>query len=115
MQEPRFFNATEIPWTETPEFPGIKIKTLESRATHPAASVILAQVAEGGVIPTHIHEQATETAYVLAGRGILIAENKETGLTSGSGVTIPPGVAHSLHNIGDIPLEVIAVHTPPTR
>ncbi|MBI1879766.1 MAG: cupin domain-containing protein [Chloroflexi bacterium] len=115
MQEPHFFNANEMLWAEPPEFPGIKIKALETRATHPAASVILAQVAIGGAIPTHVHEQATETAYVLAGRGILTTDNKKTPLETGAGVTIPPGVAHSLHNTGDIPLELIAVHIPPTR
>ena len=36
-------------------------------------------------------------------------------LTTGSGVTIPPGTPHSLRNIGDVILEMIAIHTPATR
>ena len=115
MPKPHFFNANQIEWTEPPQFPGIWIKVLETQATHPAASVILACVAVGGAIVTHVHEQETETAYVLAGQGILTLEAEETLLETGSGVTIPPGLAHSLRNTGDTPLELIAMHIPPTR
>ena len=115
MQKPHFFDANTMVWTEPSEFPGIKIKTLETRATYPAASVILAWVAVDGAIPTHIHEKETETAYVLAGRGTLIVGNQKTLLETGTGVTIPPGLAHSLHNTGKVPLELIAMHIPPTR
>jgi mannose-6-phosphate isomerase-like protein (cupin superfamily) len=57
----------------------------------------------------------TETAYVLAGRGLLSHGEQETVLETGMGVTIPPGLPHSLRNIGDTPMELIAMHSPPTR
>ena len=110
---PRLFDANGMDWRPHPSFPAILTKSLETRATHPAASVTLVQVGPGGVIETHIHQQETETAYVLAGRGRLLVDETEQLIGAGSGVTIPPGIAHSLHNAGAAPLQLLAVHTPP--
>jgi mannose-6-phosphate isomerase-like protein (cupin superfamily) len=67
------------------------------------------------MINMHTHAVETETAYVLAGEGLLKVGDQETRLTVGMGVTIPPGLPHSLRNTGDAPLELIAMHSPPTR
>lgn len=115
MPKPRLFNINQMEWVESAQFPGVQIKTLETRATHPAASVILVRVAVGGVIHRHVHAQETETAYVLAGRGTITLGDEETFLETGAGVTIPPGLPHSLRNSGDAPIELIAMHIPPTR
>jgi len=32
-----------------------------------------------------------------------------------TGASIPPGLTHSLRNVGKIPVELIAIHTPPAR
>ena len=71
------------------------------------------QVAAGGMIAQHVHEQASETAFVLAGTGMLTLGSTEIALQPGSGVTVAPGTPHSLRNTGDVPLELIAVHSPP--
>jgi len=115
MPEAHIFNSDSIPWTEDGRFPGISFKILESRATHPTTSVVLYQVGVGVVINTHVHPVETETAYVLAGRGLLVHGEQETVLETGMGVTVPPGLPHSLRNIGDEPLRLIAMHSPPTR
>jgi mannose-6-phosphate isomerase-like protein (cupin superfamily) len=94
---------------------GILIKALATQATHPGASVLLVQVAVGGVIGLHIHEQATETAFVLAGEGVLTLGNAEIPIQRGAGVTVAPGTPHSLRNTGDLPMELIAVHSPPIQ
>jgi mannose-6-phosphate isomerase-like protein (cupin superfamily) len=115
MQAAHLFDANKMAWTAHPSFSEIRVKVLETRETHPAASVMLVQVDVGGVIKTHVHEKETETAYVLAGRGTLTLGNDETVLEAGTGVTIPPGLSHSLHNTGDTPMDLIAVHIPPVR
>ena len=104
-----------MPWAEDTRFPGISVKILESRATHPTTSVVLVQLDPGVVINTHVHPVETETAYVLAGRGLLAHGDQETALETGMGVTIPPGLPHSLRNVGDEPVQLIAIHSPPTR
>lgn len=115
MAGAHIFDTLAITWTEEARFPGIAFKILESRATHPAISMVLGRVDAGRIIETHTHLVETETAYVLSGRGLLKVGDEEMLLTAGMGVTIPPGLPHSLRNAGDAPLEVIAMHSPPTR
>ena len=115
MPPAHFFNANTMEWTGHERFPAIRIKALETRATHPAASVMLVRLEVGGVIETHVHETETETVYLLAGQGRLTHGGAQAPLAIGMGVSIPPGLPHSLHNSGDAPLELIAIHTPPTR
>ena len=115
MTSPHFFDARASDWTEHPQFPGLFINVLESRATHPGASVTLTRLAAGKSIGTHVHPVETETAYLLAGSARLRWNESETALEAGSGVTIPPGIYHSLHNLGDSELELLAIHVPPVR
>jgi tetrachlorobenzoquinone reductase len=111
----RLFDAGTMEWARHERFAEIQVKVLEGRATHPAASIMLVQVAVQGVIQTHEHPVETETALVLAGRAELTYRDERAVLTAGTGVTIPPGTPHSLRNIGDVTLEMIAMHTPATR
>jgi quercetin dioxygenase-like cupin family protein len=115
MTNPHFFDSGPNDWSEHPQFPGLFIKVVESRATHPGASVTLTRLAAGQSIGTHVHTVETETAYLLAGRARLRWNDAEATLEAGSGVTIPPGIHHSLHNIGDGEIELIAIHVPPVR
>ena len=111
----RIFDANALEWTRHELFPSIEIKVLEARATHPGASIMLVHVAVDGVIDTHQHAVETETAVVLAGRAQLTYRDEHALLTAGNGVTIPPGTPHSLRNVGEATLEMIAIHTPPAR
>jgi mannose-6-phosphate isomerase-like protein (cupin superfamily) len=115
MPDTHIFNADTLPWLDDARFPGIGVKILESRTTHPTASVVIVRLGLGVVINTHVHPVETETAYVLAGCGLLSHDGHEDVLEVGMGVTIPPGLPHSLRNVGDTPLELIAIHSPPTR
>jgi mannose-6-phosphate isomerase-like protein (cupin superfamily) len=76
---------------------------------------MLVQIAVGGIIETHTHKVETETAYFYSGQGRLVVGEEEQLLQAGSGVTIPPGLPHSLHNVGQEPIELIAIHIPPVR
>ncbi len=110
-----FFNANAIEWTEHPQFKGSFIKVLETRATHPGASVTLTRLTVGQSIGTHVHVIETETVYLMVGRARLVLDGTEAILEAGAGVTIPPGIAHSLHNLGDSEIELLAIHVPPVR
>ena len=115
MAELHLFDANSIEWSEHPQFPGLFIKILETRATHPGASVTLTRVSVGCSIGTHTHPVETETAYLLSGTARLVAADNEYILAPESGATVPPGIAHSLHNTGDVEVLLIAVHVPPVR
>ena len=109
------FDASRQDWGRHELFPAIRIKVLENRATHPAASIMLVQLAVEGVIETHQHEVETESALVLAGQGMLVCGDDQIPLAAGGGASIPPRTPHSLRNTGAVPLELIAIHTPPVR
>lgn len=115
VMEAHYFDATTLDWVAHDRFPAIRVKVLETRATHLLASVMLVRLAVGGEIVSHIHEIETETAYVLSGTGILTVENATFVFAPSRGASIKPGCAHCLKNTGVTELELIAIHTPPTR
>ena len=71
------------------------------------------KVAAGGRIDPHTHPVETETAYVLHGSARLLCQGAATELRAGGGVSIPPGLEHSLE--ADAEVELLAIHTPPLR
>ena len=115
MAGARIFDTNTLDWTPHNRFPEISVKVLETRATHPWASMMLVQLEVGGVIQAHIHETETETAYVLAGQALLSHGDDETTLTAGMGASITPGTLHGIRNTGEAPLELLAIHMPPVR
>jgi mannose-6-phosphate isomerase-like protein (cupin superfamily) len=115
MPEPHFFDLVSTEWTTEARFPGIEFKVLETRATHPAVSMVAVRVGVGVTINTHTHPVETETVIVTAGEGLLTIDEQQTVMTVGKGGSIPPGHPHSMANTGDVPLELIAIHTPATR
>lgn len=115
MLKPRVTDTRSLPFVADARFPDIAIQLLESRQTHPSASVIIARVAPGGQIVPHVHEIETETAYVLSGSGLLITQTETYAFEAGVIVTIPPGLRHEVRNTGEAPLEILAMHSPPTR
>jgi quercetin dioxygenase-like cupin family protein len=115
MPELRLIDTSTLPFTHDPRFPGIGIRVVESRETHPAFSLIIARIDAGKMIQRHVHPTETETAYVLSGSAVLALDDAEYTLMQGMVVTIPPGTPHSLRNNGEVPIEVVAMHAPPNR
>jgi quercetin dioxygenase-like cupin family protein len=115
MAEVRHWDTQALEFIQDVRFPEISIKLLESRSTHPTTSVVIARVAVGGEIPRHTHPVETETAYVLSGQGKLMTDTAAYVFDAGIAVTIPPELAHWVVNTGDVPLEILAIHSPPTR
>jgi mannose-6-phosphate isomerase-like protein (cupin superfamily) len=96
-------------------------KVFENRLHNPLVDVLIASVAVSNEIPWHVHDEASETAYVLAGQGILkyAAPHQrdvtaETPLHPGVVLTIPSGWWHMVVNVGVSSLELFAFHSPPT-
>jgi mannose-6-phosphate isomerase-like protein (cupin superfamily) len=92
---------------------GVQIKSLENRDTFAEASVTLVGVAPGGVIEFHVHPREHETIFVLTGRALLLLPNEEVLLEATDGGTIPPGTRHGLKNVGEEPVQLLAIHIPP--
>lgn len=112
---PHIVNANELEWLEEPRFPGIALQLLVSKTVTPTVSLIQARVKPDHEISTHVHEHETEIVYISQGTAVIKMSDTEYTLTSGGCVVIPPGTLHSLHNNGDELVELIAIHSPPTR
>ncbi len=115
MKQAHIFRSSSLGWQPHPRLRGIGIKSLENSETYPRASVTLLQVGPGVVIEAHAHEQATEIVFILSGQGILSLPEGEVTLGPGDGVTVPPTTVHALRNVGQEPMQIlaVAVHIPP--
>lgn len=115
MAEPNLVRVNEVAWEPHPRFSALQVKVLESKATHPHASVMMVQVEPGGIIPEHSHAVEIETAYVMAGQGVLTVDGKDYPFEAGINASVPVGAVHSVQNTGPEPMLIYAVHTPPVR
>ena len=113
MKKPFLFNAAEIDWQPHPKLAGIRVKSLINSSTFKQASLTLVEVAPGGVIELHSHENGYEMALVLSGAGVLSLPNGELPLAAGRGVNVPPATMHAVKNTGDEAMQILAVHLPP--
>ena len=122
MDQPHIVNMESVPWNPHPTIKGVQSKIFENAASLPLADVLLANVVPGGIIPWHVHPNATETAYVVRGKGRLLwaasEEKRDEGgsaeLVPGIALTVPIALWHSVVNDSDEPLILFAFHTPPT-
>jgi mannose-6-phosphate isomerase-like protein (cupin superfamily) len=119
VQTPIAIDFDAIPWQLHPTISGIYVKAFPNNASFAPTDVLIARVDTDGEIPWHVHETDTEIAYMFQGRGTLYSapgENREqvaeTAMIAGQSLLIPPGLWHSVRNIGDSDIIVLAIHTP---
>ena len=111
MKEPYTFNASATEWATTDQFPDIRLTALQTYEDCPTSRITLVELKVGGEIDTHRNEGENESAYILEGRGKLTVGDKDVILEAGQGITIPGELPHSMVNVGDVPIKLIAVHT----
>ena len=63
-------------------------------------------------VPRHVHRDAEEAFYVLAGRLALWAAGERVDAPAGTFVLVPRGTVHSLANLGDEPVRWVTVISP---
>ena len=113
MDKPHVYSSNRAEWQPHPTLPGIRVQSLENRHTWAEASVTLVEVAPGGVIVEHLHQTNFESAYILAGAGLLHLPAGDVQIGPGDGVTVPPQTLHGLENTGSETMRILAVHIPP--
>ncbi len=64
---------------------------------------------------THKHDNEEEIIYVISGRGETQVGDKVYPLEPGVAVFTEPGVEHGVKTLGDEPLVLISVFSPPVR
>lgn len=121
MDHPHLQDMNQVAWQAHPTLQGVMTKVFENHQHNPLVDVLIAKVAVSGEIPWHVHDHASETAYVLIGQGILkyaAPDQRDTvteaPLYAGVALTIPSGWWHMVVNVGATPLELFALHSSPT-
>lgn len=104
---------TTFDWRPHPRFARVFLKPLIKSDVNAGLNLNLVRVAPGGEITPHIHQDSTETFYILTGRGISRIGGEEIQLTPGVCAYAPPAVTHSVCNTGDTDLEAISIFNPP--
>ena len=73
-------------------------------------SIITKQPGEGP--PLHVHADEDDAFYILEGEVVLIVEDDEVAVGSGTFVLVPPGVAHTFANRTAAVARIVNVHAP---
>ncbi|MGE4544706.1 MAG: cupin domain-containing protein [Pedobacter sp.] len=91
------------------------LRDVVTAENNPALSLHRGRIEAGGEILPHTHEGQTETFYILGGEAICTINGVEHHFGAGCCVVAPSGVQHSLKNIGDEPVDLLAIFTPPLK
>jgi quercetin dioxygenase-like cupin family protein len=68
----------------------------------------------GGAASRHRHATEHQVVYILSGRArVQLGDAKPLECDPGTVVRIPPGLDHEVVNIGDSPLELLVIYSPP--
>jgi mannose-6-phosphate isomerase-like protein (cupin superfamily) len=68
----------------------------------------------GSMIPDHVHESSEEVLFLISGRAKIVIEGEgEWEIGPETAFYSPVGVKHRVENIGDEPLRIVWVYSPP--
>jgi quercetin dioxygenase-like cupin family protein len=81
----------------------------------PSALIMHAEFGPGSFVPTHVHDTQDEVLHIL--EGVLEFELEGRTIKAGVGdtVSLPMGIAHSLHNRSDALTRALVVVSPTGR
>jgi mannose-6-phosphate isomerase-like protein (cupin superfamily) len=63
--------------------------------------------------PYHYHSSSENAYIVVAGEGLVRIDGKDYPVGAGDAVFIPPGVPHSMTNVGPTELRLFEIYSPP--
>lgn len=92
--------------------PGVSIQDFLTGGENDKVTVRHVKVEQGGQIIPHSHD-VWEVYYMLEGHGEAVMGDRTEICSKGTCFIAPAGVPHSLKNIGDIPILLLCVFTPP--
>ncbi len=64
---------------------------------------------------THVHAAEEEIIYILSGKGEAKVGGKTYALEPGVGIFAEPGVEHGIKTLGNEPLVLVSVFSPPVK
>ncbi len=76
--------------------------------------MILGAIAPGGGAERHHHEREHQVLYILEGLAeIELGEDAPVRCGGGTVIRIPPGLDHRIVSVGETPLKLIVIYSPP--
>ncbi|MFQ5691430.1 MAG: cupin domain-containing protein [Nitrospinota bacterium] len=88
-------------------------RTLITGAVNPALSLHVSEIRPGGEIVLHHHEDRTETFYITGGVALATLGTRTVEIGPGCCGHAPIGVPHGMKNLGDEPVTMVSIFTPP--
>ena len=75
--------------------------------------MVLMTLQPGDEIGSEVHEDRDQFFRFEEGAGVVDIDGVENKVEDGSGVIIPAGARHNVHNTGDAPLKMYTLYSPP--
>jgi len=97
----------------------IEDKTLNNESfrevlfTAPHSQLVVMSLLAGEEIGEEVHSDVDQFIRIEAGNGKAVLDGEETLIMDGTAVVIPAGVSHNIINVGDSPLKLYTIYTPP--
>ncbi len=82
---------------------------------NPQLSVIQERMPAGTSEVRHLHHQAQQFFYVLAGKAVMEVDGRPMVLTAGEGIWIPSGSSHQLKNESGDEVQFLVISHPPSH
>jgi mannose-6-phosphate isomerase-like protein (cupin superfamily) len=94
---------------------GSEIRSILDRTNSSAGNQSLAEATllPGAATETHRHPMTEEIYYILRGVGCMTVGTEQREIGPGDGILIPPGMRHTIQNIGPEPLVFLCCCAPP--
>jgi mannose-6-phosphate isomerase-like protein (cupin superfamily) len=94
---------------------GSEIRSILDRTNSSAANQSLAEATlpPGAATDPHRHPRTEEIYYIMRGAGWITVGIEQREVGPGDGILIPPGVRHTIHNVGQEPLVFLCCCAPP--
>jgi quercetin dioxygenase-like cupin family protein len=109
------FSVDDMPWADLKGLPGARgfeFKALTDAAYTKAYSCELVRLEPGDHSVPHI-EPWSHLLYILTGTGDITIDARASSIRGGSVCQVRAGEKHSLRNLGDDDLLILAIYDPP--
>lgn len=78
--------------------------------------MILGEIAPGGSADAHAHADEHQVIYILEGEAAVRLGDHPTRMCGpGTVIRIPPGLTHAVDSVGEGPLKLIVLYSPPLQ
>jgi len=79
------------------------------------SQLVVMEIPVGGDVGEEVHERVEQWLFFHSGKGKALVGEKEFEVSSGDVIIVSPNTRHNFTNIGDTPLKIYTIYTPPNH